>query len=287
MNARALLAALFTIVVWASLALLTDRISHVPPLLSSGLALMVGGLTGVWQRGAWSASPQTYLLATGGLFGYHALLFIAFAMAPAVEVNLLQYMWPLLIVLLTPLFLPGNRLSGWNIIGALLGCSGAVMILGGDRLSLSGEHVWGYLSAIAAAFVWASYSLGCRRLPPFPTAAIAACCLMAGAGSVLLHLALYGSSAIFDLSAQDVMLLAGLGLGPMGVAFLTWDIALKHGDPRAVGALAYLTPLLSTLLLILVNGYAFTTETKFATVAILSGALRGNIRSQRSSRQAS
>ena len=55
MNARALFAALFTIVVWASLALLTDRIKHLPPLLSSGLALMVGGMVGAWQTSAWRA----------------------------------------------------------------------------------------------------------------------------------------------------------------------------------------------------------------------------------------
>jgi hypothetical protein len=35
----------------------------------------------------------------------------------------------------------------------------------------------------------------------------------------------------------------------MGAAFLTWDIAVKHGDLRADGTLACLTPLLSTVLL--------------------------------------
>lgn len=279
MTPRALLAALFTIVVWASLALLTDRVSHVPPLVSSGLALFVGGLVGGGLRlHAWRAQPRAYAVGVGGLFGYHALLFAAFGLAPAVEVNLLQYLWPLLIVLLTPVFLPGNRLGVNHVLSAVLGFGGAVLILGGEKFSISSEHALGYLSAIAAAFVWAGYSLGCRRMPSFPTAAIGACCLMAGAASILLHLALFGSAGLLGLSGSDLALIAGLGLGPMGLAFLTWDIALKYGDPRAVGALAYLTPLLSTILLIVVNGHHFGPATGFAAAAILSGALLGNLR---------
>lgn len=278
MNARALAAALFTIFVWASLALLTDRVRHLPPLLSSGLALMVGGLVGAWKPSAWRAPAGTYVLGVGGLFGYHALLFAAFGLAPAVEVNLLQYLWPLLIVLMTPLFLPGSRLGIHHIIGAAMGCGGAALILGGGQLSLSGEYGLGYLCAIAAAFVWAAYSLGCRKLPAFPTSAIAACCLLAGTASVVLHLALFGPGAVQSLSGSDIILIIGLGLGPMGVAFLTWDIALKNSDPRSVGALAYLTPLLSTLLLTQVNGYSFTLQTAFAAGAILVGAILGNLR---------
>src|SRR5258708_11903811 len=48
--------------------------------------------------------------------------------------------------------------------------------------------------------------------------------------------------------------LAILGLGPMGLAFLAWDAALKQGDPRAIAALSYFTPLFSTALLSWVSG---------------------------------
>ena len=41
-----------------------------------------------------------------------------------------------------------------------------------------------------------------------------------------------------------------LGLGPAGTAFYLWDHAVKRGDIRALGALSYATPILSTALLI-------------------------------------
>ena len=95
---------------------------------------------------------------------------------------------------------------------------------------------------------------------------------------MLLHLALFGPAAVQALTRPNVLLIVVMGLGPMGVAFLTWDIALKHGDPRAVGALAYLTPLLSTVLLTQVNGHTFSSQTGFAAGAILLGAILGNLR---------
>ena len=52
--------------------------------------------------------------------------------------------------------------------------------------------------------------------------------------------------------------LAALGLGPMGAAFYLWDFAMKRGDPRVVGVLAYATPVLSTALLALVTGRTLT-----------------------------
>jgi len=56
-------------------------------------------------------SPLAWLHdGVGGLFGYHALFFAAMAHAPAAEANLLNYMWPLLIVLLSAPLL-GLRLT--------------------------------------------------------------------------------------------------------------------------------------------------------------------------------
>lgn len=276
MTLRALLAASFTITVWASLALLTDRVSHLPPVLASGIALMVGGTVGAWQRQAWQAPRATYVLGVAGLLGYHALLFAAFGLAPAVEANLLQYLWPLLIVILSPVFMSGYRLRLPHIAGAVLGFSGAALIIGADGISPNAHYVSGYLCAIAAAVIWAVYSLGCRRLPPFPTSAIAACCLIAGALAVIWHIAQHGVQSL-ALERNDWGLLVLLGMGPMGVAFLTWDIALKHGDPRSIGALAYLTPLLSTLLLMLFNERAMTPHSFMAMCTIFAGAALGNI----------
>ena len=56
----------------------------------------------------------------------------------------------------------------------------------------------------------------------------------------------------------DAWKLAALGLGPMGAAFYLWDVAMKRGDPRVIGVLAYATPVLSTALLLVVTSRPLT-----------------------------
>ncbi|MBP0657332.1 DMT family transporter, partial [Mycobacterium tuberculosis] len=67
--------------------------------------------------------PLVWLLGAGGLFGYHAFYFTAMRNAPPVEANLVNYLWPLLIVLFSGL-LPGERLRPHHILGAGLGLAG-------------------------------------------------------------------------------------------------------------------------------------------------------------------
>ena len=44
--------------------------------------------------------------------------------------------------------------------------------------------------------------------------------------------------------------LVGLGLGPVGAAFLLWDIGMKGGSVPLLGVLSYASPILSTALLV-------------------------------------
>jgi len=52
---------------------------------------------------------------------------------------------------------------------------------------------------------------------------------------------------------------------------------LKRGDPRIIGALSYLTPLASTLLLVLLGGRALTATSGVAMLLIVAGALIGSL----------
>jgi drug/metabolite transporter (DMT)-like permease len=62
----------------------------------------------------------------------------------------------------------------------------------------------------------------------------------------------------------------------MGAAFYAWDASLKRGDPRVIGSLAYLTPLLSTFNLVVFGGKRFSPLTAAALVLIVGGALLGS-----------
>ena len=268
------LLALGAIALWASLAALGVALSHVPPFLLTGLSLLIGSLIALplsrfdWRQ--WKVPPSTLALGVYGLFGFHFLLFIALRHAPPVQANLVNYLWPLGIVVMAPLFLPGVTLTSRHVLAALIGFAGAALAILGRGGSGEAVWAWGYIPALASAFIWSSYSLLTKRVAPFPTAAIGSFALVSGVLSLVCHALL---EPAVSLSAKDGALIALLGLGPLGGAFFLWDAALKRGDARQIGVLSFLTPLLSTLTLLATRGEWPNASVAIAAVMIIGAAV--------------
>ena len=149
--------ALAAIALWSTLAAIGVALRHLPPFLLTGIALLVGStlaLPLVARRPQlWKIPATTLALGVYGLFGFHFLLFIALRYAPPVEANLVNYLWPLLLVLLAPVFLPGLKLRALHVVAALMGFGGAaIAILGAGGNTANGGWYWGYLPAMASAF---------------------------------------------------------------------------------------------------------------------------------------
>lgn len=278
---RSDLLALSAIVMWGGLAALGVSLSHVPPFLLTGLGLLVGSVIALplsrFRPAAWKVPLPTLALGLYGLFGFHLLLFIALRTAPPVQANLVNYLWPLGMVVLAPLLLPGSTLKARQVLAALIGFGGAALaILGrgpGGEGALDAAWHPGYAFALASAFVWASYSLLTRRVPPFPTSAVGSFALASGLLSLACH-ALFEPPAA--LSARDLALIAALGLGPLGGAFFLWDAALKQGNPQRIGLLAFLTPLLSTLVVVWTTGQSLSASVVLAAALIVGAAWWGS-----------
>lgn len=269
--------ALGAILLWASLATLAIELKDIPPFLLTGIGLIIGSLVALplskFNLRSWKIPARTLAIGVYGLFGFHLMLFIALRSAPAVAANLLNYLWPLLIVLLAPLFSKAFALSLRHVVAGLAGFAGAALAIFSQTDS-PGELQFetGYLFALAAAVIWASYSLLTTKVAAFPTAAIGLFALVSGILALLAHF-LFEQPA--TISGSDWMWLVVLGLGPLGGAFYFWDAALKIGDPRRIALLAFLTPLLSTALLVVVSGSSLTPQLALAAALIIGGAVFG------------
>jgi drug/metabolite transporter (DMT)-like permease len=267
---------LLAILFWSLLAVFTAATGEVPPFQLAAMTFLVGGLVGastwiVRPQGvrALAQPPVVWALGVGGLFGYHALYFAALRLAPPAEAGLINYLWPLLIVLFSAL-LPGERLLGRHVLGAGLGFAGVVALIAGRGLSLDGAFWPGYLCAFIASFVWAGYSVLSRRFGEVRTDAVAGFCLATAALSLLCHL-LFEKTLWPEGAVQWAAVLA-LGIGPVGAAFYVWDIGMKQGDIRFLGVASYATPVLSTLLLVIGGFAAFTWSLGLACGLIVCGA---------------
>lgn len=271
---------------WAALAWLGTATVGIPPFEVTGLSFAIGAavaalgalLRGRDPRADLSRDPRAWALGVGGLFGYHACYFVAIKLAPPLPANLLNYTWPLLIVLLSSM-LPGERLRPWHVAGAVLGFAGTALLLGG--VSFEGGALLGYLAAAAAALWWSSYSVLSRRMTAVPTAAVGGFCAGTAVLALLAHAAV--ERWVSPTPGAWAALLA-LGIGPVGLAFFAWDHGCKRGNIKALGAASYAAPLLSTLLLATVGGQPISAAVVGAGALIVLGAALAGFELFRSAR---
>jgi drug/metabolite transporter (DMT)-like permease len=273
----ATLIGLTAILMWSLLAALTVATGKIPAFqlaaMTFAIGALVGPLTWIGRPDAIRAlvqPPLAWIVGVGGLFGYHALYFLALRFAPPAEAGLLNYLWPLLIVLFSSL-LPGERLAAHHIIGALLGLAGTVLLFAGSSSGFAPGQIPGLIAAFVAAFVWASYSVMSRKLKSVPTDAVAGFCLVTALLAALVH-GLVEVTVWPDGIAQWLAIIA-LGVGPVGAAFYVWDIGMKRGDIRVLGAASYATPLLSTAFLILAGYARPSANIAIAALLIAGGGL--------------
>ncbi|MGJ4912485.1 aromatic amino acid exporter YddG [Bradyrhizobium sp. HKCCYLRH2060] len=270
----ATLIGLTAILMWSLLALLTVATGTIPAFQLAAMTFAVGGAVGLASLIRRTDGLQVlrqpvaaWVVGVGGLFGYHALYFLALRFAPPAEAGLLNYLWPLLIVLFSA-FLPGERLAVHHVIGAGIGLVGTALLLLGNGASFAASQLPGLAAAFVAAFVWAIYSVLSRRLKAVPTDAVAGFCLATSALAALVHVAV--ERTVWPDGPMQWLAVVGLGIGPVGAAFYAWDIGMKRGDIRVLGAASYATPLLSTAFLI-VAGYARPSATIAVAALLIAG----------------
>jgi drug/metabolite transporter (DMT)-like permease len=266
------------VLLWGTLATLTTlKGGGIPPFQSTAITFAVGGLTiagyalATGRAAAMVPTLPSFLLGIYGLFVFHVLYFAALKFAPPAEASLIASLWALLTVLFSG-FLPGVHLRPRHVAGALIGFSAAAILVY-DKIGLSAgypEATLGFLCAFACAVVWATYSVASRLIAAVPSESVAPACFATAALALLCNLAFESWTAP---SASQWIVMMLLGLGPIGAAFMLWDIGMKHGNVAFLGVLGYASPVISTLLLILL-GLAAPSWTLIVSVALIVIAAR-------------
>ena len=246
------------ILLWATLATLTTLKGPIPPFQTTAIVFTIGAAVSVLVallRGRLDCiRPTAASLALGiyGLFGYHALYFAALKLAPPAEAHLISSLWALLTVLLSGL-LPGAGLRLRHVLAAFLGMAAAAILVW-DQLDLvqgTDAKRLGFGLALGCALVWSTYSVASRLLAGVPSESIAVSCLATAVLAFVCSLLFEQWTMPADRTAW--LALIGLGIGPVGAAFLLWDVGMKGGSVPLLGVLSYASPIISTGLLMLLG----------------------------------
>ncbi len=215
-----------------------------------------------------------YLLLLGALnpFLYYVILFEAYDRLPGQVAMSLNYLWPVMLALLSVPILH-HSLGGRSLFAIVLSFIGAAIIA--SRGNPAGWHsldITGIVLALGSTLVWALYWLFSARL-----AIDAAIKLFVGfvSGAVLSVIyTLVRDPVTVDFPQLPWLAIGYVGLFEMGVTFFIWLRALQLADSAAaIGNLIYLTPFLSLMLLSVFTAETIHISTLLGLSIIISGIL--------------
>uniref|UniRef100_A0A0Q9Z2U4 Aromatic amino acid exporter YddG n=1 Tax=Candidatus Berkiella aquae TaxID=295108 RepID=A0A0Q9Z2U4_9GAMM len=253
---RATYMGLGALIMWTVEPLLISEVNGLPIfevlaiIFFSSFALTALRLT---KRRAWhTVLKQPAFIWLAGLTGIclsdFAYIYGA-QYAPIAHVDLIDYLWPCLVVAFTSM-LPKERFTPQHIIGALLGLLG-IYVLVHHEISLNGfnfNYFIGYLLALFGAVLWGGYSAFSRYFKKVPTEMIGMYC---GLGALLcLGLHLKFETFVTPTWTQGSLAVV-TGISGAGIAYQLWDYGVKYGDVYLLSTITYVARIAAMALLVM------------------------------------
>lgn len=272
------IAGFLAIIMWGMLAVFSVYTKSVPPFLLLFICFSIAALITVIKRLVLGQSvfmaPKLTRSQWGagivGLFGFHFCYFMAIRHAPAIEVSLIGYLWPLLL----GIYVARESNRSFAIAGGILGFVGsALLITDGGTVSLNQSHILGYFLAFICALIWSSYSWFLSK----SQSNVEDIAWIAGVVAVLSLLSHFlFETGDFEISTLSWLNLVLLGIGPVGGAFYLWDIGMKQGNRQLLASVSFFTPVISSLALYFFGFAQLSASVVISVAMILLGALVSN-----------
>jgi len=272
---------LVAILMWGALALLGTLTAQIPAFqllficfsMSAGLLFVKRILTKEALFSPPSLGYKQWLFGITGLFGFHFCYFMALKFAPAIQVSLIVYLWPLLLTF----FVAKAEARLKALLGGLLGFIGVSLVIlqGKDlgALGITNDHLIGYSLAISCALIWSSYSWSLSKNKGSADD-IGWLSLAVALLSLVAHLCL--ETGVWNLAASEVIGAILLGLGPVGGAFYLWDIGMKKGNRSLLAISSFAAPLITALSLVIAGISQWSSVLLLALILVILGGWIAN-----------
>jgi drug/metabolite transporter (DMT)-like permease len=177
-----------------------------------------------------------------GVFLYYLFLYIALDYLKAQEAFIINYLWPIMIVLFAIPIL-GEKFNFRKIIAVILSFIGVVIIVThGDLQQLSFDKPIGVIFAIIGAVCYGLFSVLGKKHNDDRTVSMMFYYVFSFFYSVI---AIYLFSFFPSISGIQIVGLLWIGFFTSGGAFLLWFLALKNGDTTKISNIAFITPFVS------------------------------------------
>jgi drug/metabolite transporter (DMT)-like permease len=282
---KPIILSIMVVFIWAYLSVVVTMLGNIPPFevlcFSTTIGFVITSIQLTMQKN-WKlikAPAEMWVIGTLFLFGSSVFYISAFHFSPPVHAELINYTWPLLVVIGGTVFFK-EKLMPRHMFGLAL-CVISLFALHFDQLQSTGgvtfKHMYGYASALMGAISYSIYVLVSKKHNTVPSQIVG---MYAGIGSVL---ALTGH-LLFEKtivpSQSELMLLLLLGASSYCFAYQVWDHAIKKLEAWKICVISYFTPVLSVILLTLSDFGVFSWPVVASCGLLFIGSILASIKSK-------
>ncbi len=218
---------------------------------------------------------RAIILGLLGTYIYYILLYFGYAKGNGLEVLIIQYTWPIFIIVLSVIILK-ERLTLKKVLSILLGFIGVfIVITKGDFSSLKFDNIFVVSIVLVAAFTFGLFSVLSKRVDIDPTVLVTIYFLTATITSFISMNALSEFKLLVPSSILPIII---NGVLVNGVSYILWIKALKLGEASFVAPFVFLTPAISTILIIIVFKEPFETVYILGVLSVISSGLINSLK---------
>jgi drug/metabolite transporter (DMT)-like permease len=220
---------------------------------------VIMALTGVTLQYVMQVSAQDYTTATNASLLINTSVFF--------------------IIFLSAVFLK-EKLTGWRIIGSVVGFVGAALLVSKGTLSFDlGGHALGDVLIIACAFLWATYSIyGKKIASKYDPLTVLNYVFVIGTIGLIPFYFLTPHTAVTSIPADAMASIVFLALCCSIIAYLVYNVALQRMNASTVALYIYFVPLSTIVLAWLILHETLTVATIGGGLMVLLGMYIAEIR---------
>lgn len=205
-----------------------------------------------------------------GTYLYYVLLYFGYANAPGMEVLIVQYSWPILVAVLSLIILR-EKLTTPKVISILLGFLGVFMVLTkGNFSQLKFENLTIDLIVFFGAFVFALFSVLSKKIEMNDISLLTIYFLTASVASFI-SMNIFSEFKTPGLNTITPIVINGFFVN--GLSYIFWIKALKIGEASFIAPFVFLTPVLSSIFLIVIFNEPFYTAYLIGMSCVILGGL--------------
>lgn len=257
---RALLFVFTCIILWAFIPIISkfgqQDLDNFQFLFWSSLLSFIALLSSTIFLGKFSIliryNPKEILSACGlgflGTFLYYLLLYFGYANAKGLEVLVIQYTWPIFIVIFSFLFLK-EKITLRNIVAITLGFLGVIIVLTkGDFQTINLSNLWVDFIVLLAASIFGLFSVLSKKINLEPFSATTLFFLSA---TVLSFITMVIFSHLEVPSRSGLMLILINGVLINGFSYIFWLKGLSYAKASFIAPFVFITPIFASILIVL------------------------------------